>query len=386
MKRPDRISAIDLGAVHSSMCMANIKLAMQQLTGVNYLTSKQHKDVTKARQNRDAEDTSKLLEALKDWEPFAPDPSLQSIYSGVLANSKVNVDNAKQVGESILNDMKGRSVGDYKFRHKDQAITLTSGSSIKVHRQQLQVDPVLLFQRLTTLANKHDDSKSLFEFELCSHPASLFESSSLPRKANKPALADAVWDLAIASEKETELTSTDGRTAYVLDGGAILHCVPWQCGLTFHELCQLYVSYINKRYQQATIVFDGHDSGPSIKDATHRRQRQTAGKTSTTVHLTTQMIKRVKKDEFLANNSNKQRFINLLGRSLSNAEHKVVHVKDDADVPIVLAAIESVQSCDTVVVGEDTDLLILLCLHANIESHDLFLVPEDKMSSKKHRV
>ena len=95
----------------STPACANINLAMQQLTGVNYLTSEQHKDVTKARQNRDAEDTSKLLQALKDWDPFAPDPSLRSISSGVLANSKVNVDNAKQVGESILNNMKGRSVG-----------------------------------------------------------------------------------------------------------------------------------------------------------------------------------------------------------------------------------------------------------------------------------
>ena len=257
----------------STPACANINLAMQQLTGVNYLTSEQHKDVTKARQNRDAEDTSKLLEALKDWDPFAPDPSVQSISSGVLANSKVNVDTAKQVGKSILNDMKGRSVRDCKFCHIDQAITLISGSNIKVHGQQVQVDLVLLFQRLTMLADKHEDSKSLFEFELCSHPASLFESSSLPRKANKPALADAVWDLASASEKETEFTSTDGGTAYVLDGGALLHRVPWQPGLTFHELCQLYVSYINKRYQHATIVFDGYDSGPSIKDATHRRQR-----------------------------------------------------------------------------------------------------------------
>ena len=61
----------------------------------------------------------------------------------------------------------------------------------------------------------------------------------------------------------------------MLDGGELLHRVPWQPGLTFHELCQLYVDYIKKRYQHVTIVFEGYDSGPTIKDATHRRR--TAG-------------------------------------------------------------------------------------------------------------
>ena len=71
---------------------------------------------------------------------------------------------------------------------------------------------------------------------------------------------------------------------------------------------------------------------------------------------------------------------------MSNAGHKVAHLKDDADVPIVLAAVKSAQSCDTVVVGENTYLLILLCFHADVETHDLFLLPEEKRSSKKPRV
>ena len=67
------------------------------------------------------------------------------------------------------------------------------------------------------------------------------------------------------------------------------------------------------------------------------------------------MVKKVNKDEFLANRLSKQRFIYLLGMALQSAGHRVVYAKDDADVPIVLHAIESAQSCDTVVVGEDTD-------------------------------
>ena len=97
------------------------------------------------------------------------------------------------------------------------------------------------------------------------------------------------------------------------------------------------------------------------------------------------MVNNVNKDEFPANRLNKQRFIYLLGMALQSAGHRVVHAKDDAYVPIVLHAIESAQSCDTVVVmGEDTHLLILLCYHADLQAHDLLFMPKEKKTTKKH--
>ena len=104
---------------------------------------------------------------------------------------------------------------------------------------------------------------------------------------------------------------------------------------------------------------------------------------SVTVTFTGQMVNKVNNDEFLANRLNKQRFIYLLGMALQSAGHRVVHAKDDADVPIVLHSIESVQSCDTVVVGEDTDhLKILLCYHADLQAHDLLFMLEGKRLQK----
>ena len=38
----------------------------------------------------------------------------------------------------------------------------------------------------------------------------------------------------------------------------------------YHELCQIYYSYIAKNYgTKVTVVFDGYQSGPGTKDATH---------------------------------------------------------------------------------------------------------------------
>ena len=51
----------------------------------------------------------------------------------------------------------------------------------------------LLFQRLLVVAaNKFMDLQDLFKYELCSYPAALFETTFVPRQADKPVLADAL--------------------------------------------------------------------------------------------------------------------------------------------------------------------------------------------------
>jgi hypothetical protein len=45
---------------------------MQELTGVGYFTSDQHKEATRARKERDRKDTLAILEYLCDRNPFTP--------------------------------------------------------------------------------------------------------------------------------------------------------------------------------------------------------------------------------------------------------------------------------------------------------------------------
>ena len=75
--------------------------------------------------------------------------------------------------------------------------TSTCGICITVNGERVQVNLQLLFQRQAVFAidDKLENHRSLFEYELCSYPAALFDSSALPRKANKPVLADAIWEL-----------------------------------------------------------------------------------------------------------------------------------------------------------------------------------------------
>ena len=91
----------------------------------------------------------------------------------------------------------------------------------------------------------------------------------------------------------------------------------------------------------------------------------------------------MKKDQFLGNKQNKQRFIRMLAKEPEQKNCETYHASGNADVLIVVKAVEASSVTNTVLVGDGTDLLVLLCYHAtrNIEN-DLFFCPEPKKNIK----
>ena len=75
----------------------------------------------------------------------------------------------------------------------------------------------------------------------------------------------------------------------------------------------------------------------------------------------------------MANKTNKQQLIKMVGDHLEMKKCEVHHAPGDADLLIVQKAVELATRVNTVLVGDDTDLLILLCYHANLDSHSIFL-------------
>ena len=140
--------------------------------------------------------------------------------------------------------MVGKNVYELSFVRKRQAITLASRMSV-INNEPVQVDPQLMFQRLSLIATRetHENPALLFKYKLCSHPPALFDKSSLPRVANKPALADEIWDLV-----KHEKTVLPTNVYHVIDGGALLQRVPWPRGYTVAAICKLYVDYVKRRY------------------------------------------------------------------------------------------------------------------------------------------
>ncbi|WAR07355.1 LOW QUALITY PROTEIN: hypothetical protein MAR_017313 [Mya arenaria] len=248
--------------------------------------------------------------------------------------------------------MAGQFVDEYSFKRSNQVVTLGVKTSVKI-----TIDPQLLFQRLTAIADwYYEDVSGLFKYELSSVLSSLFDNTGLPRLAQKSQLADAMLKLGDCTIDLAE-NNIDKRKHFMVD-----HCCTeflGQKNMTFGSIFDLYLNYITQRFSEATVVFDGYLEGPSIKDTTHlRRCNKTIGNQ---VKFGPDTPFKSKKDSCLSNSENKQTFIKHLGSHLVNHGITVRHATVDADLLIVETAIEHAQQGITYTIGEDTDLLVLLC-------------------------
>ena len=155
----------------------------------------------------------------------------------------------------------------------------------------------------------------------------------------------------------------------------------WPSGEKFDAICSRYVQYVWDKYRSPVIVFDGYQNGPSTEDNTH--SRRTKSSMASEVRFTGDIICSMKKDVFLSNKTNKQRFITLLSSHLQQSNIVVIHAEADADVLVAQTAIESAASTDTVLVGDDTDLLILLCRNSKRTNCELYFRREPKSNSQR---
>lgn len=362
----------------SASSCSQVNLAMQELTSSTFITSEQHKDMSQTRQKKDMADTMKLLTFLTSQNPFEDNTTLRNIATGVTADDVVNAERAKEVGDKILKDMEGKNVEQHSFTKKSQVITLSNSKTIRIKDEVMHIDPQLLFQRLVSVGMQNENLSEVFQYELCSYPPALFEDKFTPRLANKASLADALWKL---MPPDMAVPTTDVQ--FILDGGALLHRIPWNRGLTYDEICQNYTRYVASHYDKPTVIFDGYVDGPSTKDPT--QHRRTGSHVAPTVQFSGSMLLTGKKEDFLSNKENKQRFINLLSQHLERHGCQVNHAKADADLLIVQTAIAAAEKTakPTVLVADDTDILILLCYHTPSTLSNIYLRGEPRHGMKK---
>ncbi|XP_070180366.1 uncharacterized protein [Littorina saxatilis] len=362
---------------------ADVNRAMQDFTGTTYETSEQHRDMRAASQEKDQADITQMVCFLDTRDPFENTTDLKNIVTGVVAGPSTNTHQAVSVGTRIMDKMAGQTIKDFGFKRSDQAVTMIAASknALKINDDVVSVDPQLLFQRLISAAgNMYNNRHGVFKYELASYPTSLFESPLLPRLPTKSDPADAIWKLA---QDKMPAIPAHHDIQFVFDGGALLHLIPWARGSTFATIIQTYVKYVTDKFKDPIVVFDGYGSGPSTKDATHHRRSK--GKASTDVHFDLTMIPQVKKEMFLANKKNKERFIHFLSDALTKHSCSTVSAEGDADAMIVAMALESSKTKLTVVVGDDTNLLVLLC-HYGCNKHDIFFQPSYHIRGKTPRI
>ena len=211
---------------------AEMNRAMQDFTGIKYQTSDQHKDTAHARIARDHSDGMKILHYLHEREPFAVEESLVNLATGEIADDSVNAHQAFEIGEKLIHGMNDQTVFNFSYKRKDMVVPMKTKSSLSIEGEKVQVDSALLFQRLIAVYSLEELSTA-FGYELSTRPMSLFSQDDLMNEAEKPKLRHALSKLL----PEIEHVIPANRK-YVLDGGSLLHRVPWTIGQSFAEICE----------------------------------------------------------------------------------------------------------------------------------------------------
>lgn len=294
----------------------------------------------------------------------------------------VNVDDYKTIGAAVLEKMEGQSVFSIRLSRKDRVINMTMATRGVKLQEDRSIDSALMFQRMVIAAQAGDVSlKDALSYELAPYPPALFQSSTMPLKADKPALAQAI--LKHSGERTDSVLQTPPATDhYVIDGGSLLHRLKWEPNSPYLRIAKSYANFVTARYFRPTVIFDGYAT-PTVKDSTHVRRSPNPGPTVTMMH---KAEFRSRRETVLSNAQNKDQLIKMITPFLSTANCIAMQSRDDADLDLALAACKSAKHRSTTLLGEDTDLLILALYHFDSNSESLYFRSEKQNCSRIYDV
>ena len=115
-------------------------------------------------------------------------------------------------------------------------------SSVKVNEKVINIDLVILYQRMLIRRNMSDDLSDYFKYEIAWYPLSLFTNSGM-RKTIKSNLYEEFTYVDEAVLKKTD--------CFIIDGGYLLHAVKWNknSSRTYADVCNSYVQYLTDQYK-----------------------------------------------------------------------------------------------------------------------------------------
>ena len=80
-------------------------------------------------------------------------------------------------------------------------------------------------------------------------PKALAKTPEFLHEAQKSILADTLWTAA-----NLNAASIPDNVRYVLDGGALLHRIPWSWGASYESILETYSKYVATNYGKAVVV------------------------------------------------------------------------------------------------------------------------------------
>ena len=142
--------------------------------------SEQHRDMTFSGRKHDHDDLYKFKLFLHQHSPFcqADKTSLVNITTGVVADCRVNTDQAITVGWHVHSNLTGQRFGDVSLRKADQATTFKyMHKPVKIQNENMYMSSSEMYQRLLSIeciAGPPDTT--VFSHELAAVAPSLFHN------------------------------------------------------------------------------------------------------------------------------------------------------------------------------------------------------------------
>ena len=256
--------------VKSMPARAAVNNAMKSVT-TESKQSEIHKDANEGRMKRDHDDIQKVTQFFSDHSPFDCGEELKNIATGEFASKAVNADEAKAVGDKIVQSMDRVAVCNWTFKKTDTVKTFLIKSPVVTDSETIVIEQSLLFQRLLSCADRLESSqKESFEFELCSFAPSLFDMKGFFLESKKSDLANYVFEHFASSASSS---TVQDQSLFVIDGGALLFRVFWPRPSRYGQILDSYVEYVKSNYSDAVVVFDGYGNLASTKDMTRTRRQ-----------------------------------------------------------------------------------------------------------------
>ena len=350
--------------------------------------SEQHREINPSNIKYDLLDLQKFISYIQKHNPFILDESneLKNIATGVIADSRVNVDSSVDIGTRIQDKLTGQTLGSVTMKKSEQAVTFAiMRKSVKISGEYLHISSGELYQRLLSISCiRGPVFPETFAYELAPVSAALFHDDGSMRKSVKSQLASYIRQ----KDPSTLVHELVEPSAVVFDGCGLLHCIPWPKVGTVQNICDSFTSTVSDKSNHSSaslcVVFDSYDT-VTTKDPEQKRRR-CLQKPCPDIDVSFTTPVPSNKEAFLANKKNKQKLITLLGQHLTQAGVDVRHAGDegDADVVIVQQALDplSVNGNNVHAFCEDTDVLVLLLYHTP-PSGEIFMRTRQKTISIK---
>ena len=237
-----------------------------------------------ARMDRDERDIVQIMEFMQDRQnPF----DLEKVPAELIniANGQVASQQVTKYLSSFLEDAEKRSAAfideclksetpksfwDPEKRPQMATFADMKASIASSKAEQLHMDSDVLFRRLLAVSKQRDvPLESVMSHELAAVPPSLFYDDGAMRKSTKADLAKKLESIVEVMQELPEITE---KSAYIIDGMAMLQSLHDSAFETFSDLAECVLkkilSLLNRKQEIKCMfmVCDRYDNPQSIKD------------------------------------------------------------------------------------------------------------------------